>query len=332
MDWTRLFRWLGREKSDAESSRQVYSDIARSHGGAIHDEATLLGHFHHVTRIGVDTRLARAKAGQSDPVISRVYDSVRFYFVRNIRCNAVTVGHRQHNFILAYAGTPPILAALSRVVAAWSAIESDAGDGLKSPPTGFIEMLLGLAGGLRDEASEAMVDRLLEKVVLDGERDVMDRELFGAMLSFITHHELAHIVRGHVDMLSLEGLPATILESMMLGEGNGGRLRQWMELDADEWAVRFVIDEAMPRDLRQSLSSDDVRLRLRRLILALGLLFLVLEPVPRTALQAANSSHPYTPLRLAHAAGLAAQMCAGNTNIAPDDLEATMVTALGREK
>lgn len=328
MGWLRFFRARGDEEPSTASAGRVFAERAKALGGWIEDEAALLDHFHHQTRMLVETRLARARASQTNEVDARIHGSVSFHFIRNISVNAIAFGQKRHNFIAFHAGVPPIFAALSRVVACWSAIEPELGPGIDVPPAELVELLLSLAAGHRDAQVEQTVDLLLEEVEAPGQRSILDRELLGAMLAFMAHHELAHIVRGHVDLLALQGLPATVLESTRHGAEGGGRLRQWMELDADAWAVAFMVSEAVPPHLLPHLPLDDIRLRLRRLIVALGMVFMMLEPEPRSPLQAAASAHPYTPTRLSHGVGLAVEHFIELTGRDRDDLIPAATSAL----
>lgn len=164
----------------------------------------------------------------------------------------------------------------------------------------------------------------------EGPRKDLDREIFGGMVSLIGHHELSHIVRGHIDLLGLANLRATIHESASPQSMSSAdaRLRQWIELDADEWAAQFVTNEAFPSDLRASLSFEDIERRFRRFIFAAGLLFLLLEPHPQSARKAMLSSHPYIPTRLTRIAVVAMSFVEQSTNIESEILSQAMTSAL----
>jgi hypothetical protein len=275
----------------------------------------LLDHFHQVVTYMFETRLSRA-AVQCEPREDEVlYRSIALRYLRDGACNAVACGDRSVNCVAFCAGGPPLLAITARVVAAWSEIEPGLPDGLTQDPEGPFQLILSLSRGNRNAESEAVVDRILDEVQLSGEREILERELFGCMVSFIAHHEIAHIVRGHVDLLGQAGLRAAVRESAVdaVAPERHARLRQWVELDADRWAMHFVVGEAIPHDIRASLPEADVITRFRRLVLAVGCLFLILEPRQRSVLEASRSFHPFVPTRvqalLLEASGLIRQIC-----------------------
>ncbi len=124
-------------------------------------------------------------------------------------------------------------------------------------------------------------------------------ELFMYGLDFVVHHELAHHVRGHLDLLTADDGVRGVDEGLALSDAElpePDRLVQLIELDADINGLDLILHGDVARGLR-GWSPDQLTEHAFRLMLAAILVFMVLDVDHRPVSATAPGRHPAPILR-----------------------------------
>jgi hypothetical protein len=282
-------------------ARRAFARLVCGSGGRV--PTRLLDRWGANLHLMLSTRLS---SSVDDARLGRVYDSVHFDFVNDASVNAFAAPARRRNFIGLNAGAAPILGALSAVTMdsadVWPELSPSA------DPGAVKERLRKVVARLRGEP--ASLD--LPETGAAGPGAPLRRRLrdlvFLAAASFLVHHELAHIVRGHVDVLAARGAGIALYEGVSNDQDiPDGRLRRWMELDADRFGILYTLDFfewsrpwSRPDPTKPERFLENPRVALRALLLGISLVLVAFDHRRRPITDEPTGTHPHPSVRLAN--------------------------------
>jgi hypothetical protein len=313
MDW-----WRRLTNSIPKRAAGDFQQLMRRMGGEI--EAQRVGHYAVQVKSWCESFLRRRldQDPHDDGKLQAVYRSVSVRYVDNTRFNAVACGRGARNYAGIYGGVPTVLAALSfstmRVGSVWPELSAPGTD-VDLAEAGLLKDVywMGSVGTDQLQRRPDLQERLFQSPSLS-QRARIANDLFTVMSHFLFFHELGHIARGHLDLLVGAGQPMTIFEVTSETGSPDWRTKQWLELDADRFAVTFLLDAF---DWKQPWVETSVpefesekrygpREALRLCYLALGLIFSMFDYREEVISDHQGRSHPHPAVRLANSIGRAA--------------------------
>jgi hypothetical protein len=255
-------------------------------------------------------RLARERGGAlGDERLRPVYDSVSFHFVNDGRVNAVAFAEGARNFVGAYAGAPPLLADLCMTTLCSPRVWPGAGEAKdgREAAEHLRAFFRAVDLGREPEVDEMSAFRAgAFRMPSDPIRARLVNGLFSAAISFLFHHELGHVIRGHLDLLHERGRPMALFEADGAGvEADDPCLLQWLELDADRFGAWLTLDlfdwdgawdAPLPAD--PEAFEDHPATALRQCFLAMGLVFLIFDQHREPLAANDRRAHPHPLVRM----------------------------------
>ncbi len=181
-----------------------------------------------------------------DPRLRAAYKSIYFDFVDNDTVNAVAFAEGARNFIGVFAGALPALATLCHAAImcadVWPELEVPADEAASAATR-----LRRVGENLRKTGrAGAGIEAVAQPPSVQDARPCIRRclfeDVFGAAVSFFLHHELAHVVRGHLDFFGPPRRVALYETAKVSSSSDDARALHWLELDADRFGIVFTLD------------------------------------------------------------------------------------------